>query len=76
MATLSTSETIVNAQPFTIDTEAEAKAYLTALLAKPEFRSMNEIEMRCAKVVREPAIQVYFLAIGAKMLAAARGPAS
>lgn len=50
----------VEIQPFTIDSEDEAKAYLTDLLADPRYQSMSVVEARCAKMVRDPAIREFF----------------
>lgn len=60
----------MNVQPYTIDSEEEARAYLTDLLAHPDYQSREVIEARCTSLVKDPAIRAYFLAEGAKMLAA------
>ena len=36
-----------------IESRSEADAYLTALLAKPEYRLMTEIEVRAAKHIND-----------------------
>lgn len=56
-------------QPYTIDNEAEAKAYLTDLLKHPENQSMDVVGQRCATLVKDPVIKTYFLAKGAELLA-------
>ena len=60
-------------EPFTIDSEAEARAYLIDLLLEPEFQTMATIEARAAKFVPDPAVRAYFLAEGARMLATIKG---
>lgn len=56
-------------QPFTIDTEAEAQAYLADLLKNPMNRFMSEMARHCALRVRAPKIKAFFLTEGANMLA-------
>ena len=60
-------------QPFTIDNESEANAYLSDLLKHPENQTMNIVEQRCAALIKDPAIKAYFLAAGANMLAEIKG---
>lgn len=42
-------------QSYTIGTEDEARAFLTDLLKHPEYQSRGVIEVRCAKMVKDPA---------------------
>ncbi|MGU3661635.1 hypothetical protein [Methylobacterium fujisawaense] len=57
-------------EPHTIDTEDEARAYLTDLMKDSNCQSQQAIEARCsAELVPNPAIRAFFLAEGAKMLA-------
>lgn len=58
----------MSVEPYNIDTEDEARAFLADLLKHPENQSQHEIEARC-KLVKDPAIRAFFLAEGAKMLA-------
>lgn len=60
----------MNVQTHTLDTEDEARTFLADLLKHPDYQSQEVIEARCAKMVKDPAIRAYFLAEGAKMLAA------
>ncbi len=60
-------------ETYRIETEAEAKAVLTDLLAKPENQSQRVIDRQCARLVSDPAIRKFFLAEGARMLAEAGG---
>jgi hypothetical protein len=60
-------------EPYTIDSEDEARTYLTDLLKHPDYQSQHVIEARCAKLVKEPAIRAFFLAEGARMLAEVKG---
>lgn len=60
-------------QPVTLDNGSEADAYLTDLLKKPEFQSMDVIEQRGAALIKDPAVKTYFLSKGAAMLADLKG---
>ena len=48
-------------ETYRIETEAEAKAVLTDLLAKPENQSQRVIDRQCARLVSDPAIRKFFL---------------
>ncbi|MBN6824611.1 hypothetical protein JRF84_34170 [Methylobacterium organophilum] len=63
----------MNVEPYTIDTEDEARTYLADLLKHPDYQSQQVIEARCAKLVKDPAIRAFFLAEGATMLAEMKG---
>ena len=56
-------------QPYTINSEAEVKAYLADVLATPGNRSMHVVETHCDRPIVDPAIRAYFLATGKEMLA-------
>jgi hypothetical protein len=55
---------------FQIESEDEANSYLRDLLAKPEYRSIVEVEHRAAKYIRDPKLAYYFKNKAAEMLAA------
>lgn len=55
-------------EPHTIDSEAEARAYLADLLRDPKKRTDTEIRRHCDLRVTDPAMKAFFLAEGAKML--------
>lgn len=63
-------------ETYQIDTEAEAKAYLTDLLDDPRNQSRSVVEARCAKMVKDPAVRQFFLAEGERMLAERQGRAT
>lgn len=48
-------------EPFTIDSEAEADDYLHDLLAKDEYRSMDEVASRAQRYIRDNNIRNYFI---------------
>ena len=48
-------------ETFTLATEAEADEYLKAVLAKPEYRSMHEIELRADKHVKDLHVKKHFI---------------
>ena len=48
-------------QSFVIDNEYEADEYLTALLEKPEYRSMDEVIVRAQKYVKDDCLRIYFI---------------
>ena len=60
-------------EPFVIDTEADAKAYLTDLLRDPKNRSMAVVEAHSARLIKDPAIKTYFMITAAEMLASRKG---
>jgi hypothetical protein len=45
----------------TLATEAEADEYLEAVLAKPEYCSMHEIELRADKHTKDPHVKRHFI---------------
>ena len=47
--------------PYIIESEAEADDYLTALLEKSEYRSMDEVHMRAAKYIKDAHLKDYFI---------------
>nr|WP_042670415.1 hypothetical protein [Methylobacterium sp. B34] len=55
-------------EPYTIETEAEARVYLADLLRDPKKRNDTEIRRHCDLRVTDPAMKAFFLAEGAKML--------
>lgn len=48
-------------EPFKIENESEADYYLSDLLAKPEYRSMNEVNMRAQKYITNEYFKNYFI---------------
>jgi hypothetical protein len=44
-----------------IENETDADEYLTALLEKPEYRSMDEVHMRAAKYIKDEHVKNYFI---------------
>lgn len=48
-------------ESFRIDNKGEADAYLRDMLAKPEYRSMNEVEVRAQKLIPNPRLRAYFI---------------
>lgn len=55
-------------EPFKIENQPEADAYLKDLLRRPEFRSTAELEARAAKLIGNEALKAYFLNKGKRML--------
>lgn len=55
-------------QPFVIDDEHIADAYLRDLLEKPEYRSMDEVRMRADKYIPNTDLKDRFIAEGEKRL--------
>lgn len=47
--------------PFRIESEIEADAYLTALLAKKEIQSISEIEHIAIELVDDERLRSYFV---------------
>jgi len=58
---------------FQIESEDEVNSYLRDLFAKPEYRSIVEVERRAAAYIRDPKLAEYFKSKAAEMLAAERG---
>lgn len=52
---------IMKVEPFTIQNESEADSYLTDLLENPEYRSMDEVELRAARYIKDANIRNYFI---------------
>ena len=48
-------------EPFKIENESEADEYLTALLAKDEYRSIEEVNRRAHQYVTDERLKVYFV---------------
>lgn len=48
-------------EKFKIESESEADAFLKALLAKPEYRSMSEVENRAKELVINEQLRKYFI---------------
>jgi hypothetical protein len=48
-------------QSYMIENETDADEYLTALLEKPEYRSMDEVHMRAAKYIKDEHVKNYFI---------------
>ena len=55
-------------ESYSIDSEAEANYYLTALLKTREYRSANEIEVRAAKYIKSVELKAYFIGKGKEFL--------
>ena len=48
-------------EPFKIENESEADTYLKDLLARPEYRSMTEVQSRAQKDIPDPQLKKYFI---------------
>lgn len=46
--------------PFKIENESEADDYLKDLLGDQKFRSMNEVDMRAKKLIKDESLRNYF----------------
>ena len=55
-------------EPFIIDSESAADEYLRELLAKHEYRSMNEVRMRAQKYIKDERLKTYFINKSKKIL--------
>lgn len=55
-------------EPFKIESESEADAYLRDLLAKNEYRSISEVESRAIKFIEDKNLQKYFIRKGQAIL--------
>jgi hypothetical protein len=53
--------TVGPVEPFVIENESEADAYLKDLLAKHEYRSMDEVERRANKLIKDARLKNYFI---------------
>jgi hypothetical protein len=49
-------------ESFKIENESEADEYLTDLLATPQYRSMNEVQIRAQKYIADQQLRNYFIA--------------
>jgi len=47
--------------PYRIESESEADAYLSDLLAKKEYRSMLEVEQRANQFIQDDELRAYFI---------------
>lgn len=57
-------------QRFKIENETEADFFLKDLLAKDEYRSVNEIIVRANKLIPDETLRMYFISNGKQMLEA------
>ena len=48
-------------ETFKIEDESEADAYLRDLLAKPEYRSMDEVYVRAQKLIPDARLRNYLI---------------
>jgi hypothetical protein len=48
-------------EKYTIDDESEADAYLKDLLAKDEFRSIDEVKNRSKELIKDESLRIYFI---------------
>ena len=55
-------------EQFTIQDVSEADSYLTDLLEKPEYQSMDEVELRAAQYIKDASIRDYFIGKAREML--------
>ncbi len=47
---------------YMIENESDADGYLAELFENPEYRSMDEVQMRAAKRIKDARLRNYFLA--------------
>ncbi len=59
---------IMKVEQFTIQDVSEADSYLTDLLEKPEYQSMDEVELRAAQYIKDASIRDYFIGKAREML--------
>jgi hypothetical protein len=55
-------------EPFAIENEHEADAYLRDLLANPDYRSMDEVRRRAEKFIKNEPLKTYFVNRGQELL--------
>lgn len=55
-------------EPFQIEDKSEADNYLRDLLAKPEYRSTDEVQQRADKYIKDAKLKNYFITKAAEML--------
>ena len=48
-------------EPFRIENQSEADAFLRDLLAKPEYRFMAEVEHRARELILDGQLRKYFI---------------
>ena len=48
-------------QSYMIENETDADEYLTDLLKKPEYRSMDVVQTRAAKYIKDARVKNYFI---------------
>jgi hypothetical protein len=53
--------TIMIVESYRIESESEADDYLRDLLAKPEYRSMNEVNMRAQQLIKNDRLKSHFI---------------
>ena len=58
----------MNVEPFSIDKESEADDYLRDLLAKPEYRSMDEVNRRAQQLIKDQPLRSYFIKTAREIL--------
>jgi hypothetical protein len=46
---------------YVIESEADADYYLTSLLEKPEYRSMDVVRIRAAEHIKDQRLKNYFI---------------
>jgi hypothetical protein len=51
----------VTVEPFKIENETEADEYLKDLLATPQYRSMNEVQIRAQNHITDAQLNKYFI---------------
>jgi uncharacterized protein (DUF1810 family) len=57
-----------NIESWKIESIDEADAYLKDLLAKPEYRSLDEIQIRANQYIEDPDVKKYFITKGREIL--------
>jgi hypothetical protein len=55
-------------EPFVIENEHEADAYLRDLLANPDYRSMDEVRRREQNIIKTETLKTYFINRGQELL--------
>jgi hypothetical protein len=55
-------------KPYRIESEAEADDYLKDLLAKEEYRSIHEVQIRAQKYIEDDSLRKYFVAKAEEIL--------
>ncbi len=48
-------------EPFELDNEPDADAYLKDLLEKPEYRSVDEVRLRAQKYIKDERLKNRFI---------------